>query len=116
RRRATCSRARPPGRAPSRRPRRPSPRSRPTPRVVAMPDIRVGGAVGHPYGDADGTRAPANGSVRYYRHHALAAGGVAAGPGSVRVPVRNSVADWATLDPGEWTAEIYLEGPGSTGT
>lgn len=81
-----------------------------------MPDIRVGGAVGHPYGDADGARAPANGSVRYYRRHALSVEGVAAGPGSVRVPVRNGVAEWTTLDPGEWTAEIRLEGPGYAGT
>lgn len=81
-----------------------------------MPDIRVGGAVGHPYGDADGTRAPANGSVRYYRRHALSVDGVAAGPGSVRKAIKNSVAEWATLDPGEWVAEISLEGPGSTGT
>ena len=81
-----------------------------------MPSIRIGGAVGHPYGDADGTRAPANGSVRYYRRHALPVGGVAAGPGSVRKAIRDGVAEWATLDPGEWVAEISLEGPGSTGT
>lgn len=81
-----------------------------------MPDILVGGAVGHPYGDANRERMRASGTVRYYRRHALSVDGVATGPDSVRAQIADGMAEWCSLDPGEWTAEVRLFGTGATGT